>query len=78
MTATFPDPNVFGGTLTALSVPDASMGTTTDEATEDRAEDAPWQRELLDSEWLLAGAALLFFVLSYVVWGLIDLLTVPG
>jgi hypothetical protein len=39
--------------------------------------DEPWQQALLDSEWLLAGAALLFFVLSYVVWGLVALLTVP-
>jgi hypothetical protein len=39
----------------------------------------PVPQQLLDSEWLLALAALLFFVLSYVVWGLIDLLTVaPG
>jgi hypothetical protein len=36
----------------------------------------PWPQQLLDSLWLLAGAALLFFTLSYVVWGLIDLLTV--
>ena len=50
------------------------MGATTD----DSGDDVPWQQELLDSEWLLAGAALLFFVLSYVVWGLVDLLAVPG
>ena len=50
------------------------MGATTEE----ESEETPWQQELLDSEWLLAGAALLFFVLSYVVWGLVDLLTVPG
>lgn len=37
----------------------------------------PWQQELYDSIWLLAGAAIVFFVLSYVVWGLVDLLTVP-
>ena len=41
-------------------------------------ESPPWPQELLDSIWLLAGAALLFFTLSYVVWGLIDLLTVSG
>lgn len=35
----------------------------------------PWQQELLDSIWLLAGAALLFFVLSYVVWGAVGLLS---
>lgn len=38
---------------------------------------APWPQQLLESPWLLAGAALLFFVLSYVVWSLIDLLSVP-
>lgn len=37
----------------------------------------PWQQQLLDSIWLLAGAAVLFFFISYVGWGLIDLLTVP-
>jgi len=37
----------------------------------------PWQQQLLESPWLLAGAALLFFTLSYVVWGLIDVLSVP-
>jgi hypothetical protein len=40
--------------------------------------DAPWQQELLDSEWLLAGAAVLYFLLSYVVWGIIDLLSIPA
>lgn len=35
----------------------------------------PWQQELLDSIWLLAGIAILFFILSYVVWGTIELLT---
>lgn len=39
-------------------------------------EDLPWPQQLYDSIWLLAGAALLFFTLSYIVWGLIDLLTV--
>ena len=29
--------------------------------------DEPWPRQLLNSPWLLAGAALLFFTLSYVV-----------
>lgn len=37
----------------------------------------PWQQQLLDSEWLLALAAVLFFTLSYVVLGLVDLLSVP-
>lgn len=42
------------------------------------SDDAPWPQQLLDSVWLLAGAALLFWALSYIVWGMIDLLTVPG
>mgnify|MGYP000324327378 FL=1 len=42
------------------------------------ATDVPWPQQLLESEWLLAGAALLFFTLSYIVWGLIDLLTIPS
>lgn len=37
----------------------------------------PWQQQLLDSIWLLAGAAIVFFTMSYVVWGLVDLLTIP-
>ena len=43
---------------------------------EQSAMEAPWPQQLLDSPWLLAGAALLFFTLSYIVWGLIDILTV--
>lgn len=74
MAGLFPDTNVFGGSHSVFPFSDPSMGATTD----DSEEDVPWQQELLDSEWLLAGAALLFFVLSYVVWGLIDLLAVPG
>jgi len=43
------------------------------------AEEIPWPQQLLDSEWLLALAAVLFFTLSYIVLGLIDLLSVaPG
>jgi uncharacterized BrkB/YihY/UPF0761 family membrane protein len=40
--------------------------------------DVPWQQRLMDSTWLLAGAALLFFTLSYVVWGPVDIVSVPG
>jgi hypothetical protein len=38
----------------------------------------PWPQQLLESPWLLAGAALLFFTLSYVVWGLIDILSLAS
>ena len=48
------------------------------EQNRDDESSAPWQQELLDSEWVLALAAVLFFVLSYVVLGLIDLLTIPA
>ena len=49
-----------------------------DEEREAGEQTEPWQQNLLDSIWLLAGAALLFWALSYVVWGMIDLLTIPG
>lgn len=52
--------------------------TETRSTTDDGDGSVPWQQQLLDSIWLLAGAALLFFTLSYVVWGLVDLLTVSG
>lgn len=38
----------------------------------------PWPQKLYDSVWLIAGAAVVFFFLSYVLWGLVDLATVPG
>jgi len=43
------------------------------------ADDAPpWPQQLYDSVWLIAGAAIVFWVLSYVIWGVVDILTVPG
>jgi hypothetical protein len=44
---------------------------------QDRA-DVPWPQQLLESPWLLAGAALLFFTLSYIIWGLVDLMAIAG
>lgn len=41
------------------------------------ADESPWPQQVMDSVWMLALAALLFFTLSYVVLGLVDLLTVP-
>jgi hypothetical protein len=38
----------------------------------------PWPQRLLDNIWLLAGWALVFWALSYIVWGLIDLMAIPG
>lgn len=43
----------------------------------DATEDAPWPQQLLDSEWILALAAVIFFTLSYIVLGLVDLLVIP-
>ncbi|GAB7013413.1 hypothetical protein [Halolamina salina] len=40
-------------------------------------ENAPWPQQLLDSIWLLALAAIIYWMLAYVVWGVIDVLTVP-
>lgn len=42
------------------------------------SEHRPWQQQLYDSVWLIAGVAIVFFVLSYVVWGLVDILTVAA
>jgi len=33
----------------------------------------PWPQRLFDSVWVLALVAMLYFLLSYVIWGLIDL-----
>lgn len=38
----------------------------------------PWIQQIYDNPWLLAGAAIVFFVLSYIVWGVTDLLTIPA
>lgn len=46
------------------------------DATE-QSEDVPWPQQVLDSIWLLALAAILYWVLAYVVWGIIDILAVP-
>ncbi|MEF8802251.1 MAG: hypothetical protein V5A38_06600 [Halolamina sp.] len=40
-------------------------------------EENPWPQQLLDRIWLLALAAILYWVLSYIVWGIVDILTVP-
>ena len=40
--------------------------------------DVPWQQKLFDNIWLLAAAAMLYFFLSYALWGLIDLARVPA
>jgi len=37
----------------------------------------PWQQRLYQNVWLWAAAALLFWLVSYVVWGWVDLLLLP-
>jgi len=71
--AVVPEPNTFGNRLTALIPPHSSMVTETD----DTAEGPPWPQQLLDSVWLLALAAILYWMLAYIVWGVIDILSVP-
>lgn len=39
--------------------------------------DVPWQQRLYERIWWLAGAAIVFWVLSYIAWGLIDIYSVP-
>lgn len=40
--------------------------------------DPPFAQRLYDRIWLLALAALLFWALAYVVWGIIDIFSVPA
>lgn len=37
----------------------------------------PWQQRFYQNIWLWAGAAILFWFLSYVVWAWVDLLLLP-
>lgn len=38
---------------------------------------APPMQRLFDRIWLLAGAAFLFFLVAYVGWGLLDVISIP-
>ena len=58
--------------------PQSSASSPTSQASASADGDIPWQQRLFDSIWLLALAAMLYFFLSYVVWGLIDLARVPA
>ncbi|WP_247728815.1 hypothetical protein [Halovivax limisalsi] len=40
-------------------------------------DDRPFMQRLYDNVWLLALLALVFFTVSYVGWGLLDIFTVP-
>lgn len=39
---------------------------------------APVLQRLYESIWLWAAVAVLFWILSYVVWGFVDLTIIPG
>jgi hypothetical protein len=67
------EPNRFGARVSAKLGGYFRMDTEEIEPAEE-----PWPQQLLESPWLLAGAALLFFTLSYVVWGLIDILSLAS
>lgn len=41
-------------------------------------DEEPLLQRVYDRIWLLAGAALLFWALTYVVWGLLDIFSVPA
>lgn len=41
------------------------------------ASDVPTLQRIYDNVWLIAVAGTLFFALSYVAWGIIDILAVP-
>jgi len=40
--------------------------------------DPPFAQRLYDRIWLLGLAALLFWALAYVVWGIIDIISIQG
>jgi hypothetical protein len=48
--------------------------------TDDRTdrEPAPLGQRLFESIWVWAAVAILFWFLSYVVWGFVDLTVIPG
>ena len=41
------------------------------------SEDVPLMQQLYNRIWLLAAAAMVFFIVVYVGWGLMDMLTLP-
>ncbi|GAB3412843.1 hypothetical protein GCM10027435_06060 [Haloparvum alkalitolerans] len=42
-----------------------------------RPADAPFMQRLYNRIWLLAAAAFLFFLVAYVGWGIMDVLSLP-
>ena len=41
------------------------------------SDDIPFMQRLYNRVWLLAAAALAFFFVVYVVWGVVDIFSVP-
>lgn len=41
-------------------------------------ERAPLPQRLYESVWVWAAVAVIFWILSYVVWGFVDLVVLPG
>lgn len=46
--------------------------------TDENTADIPLMQRLYDKIWLLALAAFLFWVVTYVLWGFLDIISVPG
>lgn len=46
--------------------------------TEQTSEDIPLMQQLYNRIWLLAALAIVFFFVTYVGWGLVDILSVPA
>lgn len=40
--------------------------------------EAPLMQRLYDKIWLLAVAAFVFWLVTYVLWGFLDIVSVPG
>lgn len=40
-------------------------------------ESVPWQQSLYESIWVWAAVAIVFWFLSYVIWGVVDLISIP-
>lgn len=47
------------------------------ELPDDAGSSIPWQQRFYQNIWLWAVAAILFWFLSYVVWGWVDLMRLP-
>lgn len=68
--------SLVGNLLDLKGVSVMSQDTSPEQTSTDPSE-TPIMQRVFNSIWFLAGLAILFFVLSYIVWGFIDLLTIP-